>query len=330
MVVNENILLEVRGLKKSLKYSAAVQEINLKIKALQNTAIIGETGSGKTTLLKMIAGLIQPDAGSIFFKEKKVKGPDDCLIPGHPEIAYLSQHFELFNNYFVHEFLSYNNKYNTEDSASLFSLCKIDHLLLRKTHELSGGERQRVALAKQLLSKPSLLILDEPFSNLDGHNKTIIRNLLDQIHQQLKITCLMVSHDADEILPWADYIYVMDQGNIIQEGTAFEIYHQPISKYCAGLMGMFDLVENSFQYPLFPSLNEIKNKRLFIRPEYLQIEKSENENLFLVDKVFFYGNHSIALVNYCDIKLKCFTRDFIIKKGDYVSLSFSPASLWYF
>lgn len=81
MVVNENILLEVRGLKKSLKYSAAVQEINLKIKALQNTAIIGETGSGKTTLLKMIAGLIQPDAGSILFKEKKVKGPDDCLIP---------------------------------------------------------------------------------------------------------------------------------------------------------------------------------------------------------------------------------------------------------
>ena len=95
--------------------------------------------------MKLISGLEQADGGHVYFQGEKVLGSNEKLIPGHPKIAYLSQHFELFNNYYVHEFLSYNNKYSIEDTAKLFSICKIDHFLNRKTNELSGGEKQRVA-----------------------------------------------------------------------------------------------------------------------------------------------------------------------------------------
>ncbi len=332
MTTVENNLLDVCGLKKTLKYTDAVQDINFNIKPFQKTAVIGETGSGKTTLLKMIAGLIQPDGGEIYFKGSKIKGPDDCLVPGHPEIAFLSQHFELFNNYYVHEFLSYKNEYNKEETNALFSLCKIDHLLHRKTHELSGGERQRIALTKQLLLKPSFLLLDEPFSNLDGINKISIKKLIEDIINHLKITCLMVSHDANEILSWAEKIYVIHKGQIVQDATPVELYHQPNSEYCAGLLGNFDLIENPSKYPLFSNIKSDHplNKKLFIRPDYFHIEKSiESEDSYKVDKVIFNGNYSIVMIDYFDIKINAITNHFDIQNGDFVHVNFKSPVAWF-
>ncbi|HEY6505584.1 MAG TPA: ATP-binding cassette domain-containing protein, partial [Chitinophagaceae bacterium] len=166
--------LKVNDTSRQEKEIFSVKNVSFSQRSFEKIAIAGETGSGKTTLLKMIAGLIQPTAGEILFENKKVIGPNDQLIPGHPAIAYLSQHFELLNNYWVHEILEMANKLNENEATGIFRVCQVEHLLNRRTNQLSGGEKQRIALARLLITSPRLLLLDEPFSNLDIIHKNTI------------------------------------------------------------------------------------------------------------------------------------------------------------
>lgn len=203
----------------------------------EKIGLMGETGSGKTTLLKIIAGLLQPSSGSVLFQEKRVKGPDEVLLPGHPQISYLSQHFELLNNYFIEEILEMHNKISDEDALHLYQLCKIDHLMKRRTNEVSGGERQRISLAKALISSPSLLLLDEPFSNLDGINKKIIHQVLNDIFKEQQFSCIMVSHQPDEILQWANRLVIVKEGKLIQMDETQAIQVNPLNNYVAQIIG---------------------------------------------------------------------------------------------
>ncbi|MFZ9239505.1 MAG: ABC transporter ATP-binding protein [Chitinophagaceae bacterium] len=214
-----------------------LMELNFSMQQGEKIGLMGETGSGKTTLLKIIAGLIQPTSGNVFFQTKRVKGPDEVLLPGHPQIGYLSQHFELLNNYFVHEILDMHAKTTDEDAMHLYHLCKIDHLLKRKTNELSGGERQRIALAKTLISNPSLLLLDEPFSNLDGINKKIIHAVIDELFKEKNLSCIMVSHNPDEILPWADRLMILKAGAMVQLDDPASVQRKPLNPYVADIIG---------------------------------------------------------------------------------------------
>src|SRR5687767_587781 len=265
-------LLTVSGLSKSEKGKFIVKGINFTQQSFQKIAIAGETGSGKTTLLKMIAGLIQPDTGEMLFENKRVVGPYEKLIPGHPGIAYLSQHFELRNNYRVEEELEAVNKLTDQEANELYSICRIEHLLKRKTDQLSGGERQRIVLARLLSAFPKLLLLDEPFSNLDAVHKSIIKSVINDISLKLKVTCIMVSHDALDILSWADRILVMKDGELIQEGTPEHIYQQPVNEYCAGLFGEYNLIHSNHSniFAAIPAIN-LNGKQLLIRPEHFSI-----------------------------------------------------------
>ncbi len=134
-------LLNVSGVSKKEGEDYLLKNINFIQEPFQKLAIAGSTGSGKTTLLKIIAGLIQPDAGEILFEGSRVKGPLERLLPGHHHIAYLSQHFELRNNYRVEELLQMANKLSNADAKLVYQVCRIDHLLKRWADELSGGER---------------------------------------------------------------------------------------------------------------------------------------------------------------------------------------------
>ncbi len=236
-------LLSVDKLSKKIGSSYVVKNISLSVKPSQRIAIAGETGSGKSTLLRMIAGLVQPDAGKILFEGQHVKGPEDMLVPGHPSIAYLSQLFELPKFLRVEQVLDYANTLSDKQALKLFRLCHIQHLLKRKTDELSGGERQRVALARQLLTQSRLLLLDEPYSNLDILHKNTLKKVIDDLIAEVGLTIILVSHDPLDTLSFAEEIFVLQKGKVIQQGTPSTIYKQPENEYVAGLFGSYVLLK---------------------------------------------------------------------------------------
>jgi ABC-type sugar transport system ATPase subunit len=317
------VLLKVSGISKKGKDSFVVKEINFSQQRLQKIAIAGETGSGKTTLLKMIAGLVQPDAGEIIFDNTNVIGPADKLLPGHPGIAYLSQHFELRNNYWVHELLSYANELAADEAATLYRVCQIDHLVDRRTDQLSGGEKQRIALARLLITSPKLLILDEPFSNLDAIHKTTIKSVIQDISEKLSITCILVSHDPADLLSWADHIIIMKDGAIIQEGTPEAIYKQPVNEYCAGLFGNFTVIDSTLAASLFTLPRQTTHtKKALVRPEQILLSSSDPSSLSgTIQQINYFGSYYMLLVSvsHQQLLVKTYQQDFSV--GDAVFLT---------
>ena len=253
----------------------------------QKIAIAGETGSGKTTLMKIIAGLTQAASGEMIFKDEQLRGPDWQLIPGHAGIAYLSQHFELRHNYRMEELLSYTNEMHAIDAEQLYKICRIDHLMKRKSDELSGGEKQRIALARLLVSKPAMLLLDEPYSNLDLIHKKILKETIDDISAQLNITCMMASHDPSDILPWADEILLLQNGELVQKGSPEDIYRKPVNEYVAGLFGQY---------------NYIPAKNVFLRPEDVLISKAPTDMEGKVVSCSFYGKYYSLIVDIKEVR----------------------------
>ena len=288
------VLLKVSEIRKLEGDNPVLQNINFTQQYLQKIAIAGASGSGKSTLLKIIAGLIQADAGEVLFDNKSVKGPYEKLIPGHPEIAYLSQHFELRNNYRVEEILAYANTLLPSQATTLYDVCRIGHLLKRRTDALSGGEKQRIALARLLTASPKLLLLDEPFSNLDLIHKNILKSVIRDISETLHITCTLVSHDPGDTLPWADEIFIMKEGQIIQKGSPEAIYRFPVNAYAAELFGTCNVIRDAQVKALLGMRgSQINNKELSIRPEVLKIGNNNEPDALKgkVNAVYFCGSY---------------------------------------
>ena len=324
-------LLKVADISKQEKGKITVNNIHFTQHSFQKLAIAGETGSGKTTLLKMIAGLVQPDAGEIQFENKRVVGPYEKLLPGHPGIAYLSQHFELRNNYRVEEELEAVNKLSEKEANDLYCICRIEHLLKRRTDELSGGERQRIVLARLLTTSPKLLLLDEPFSNLDAVHKNIIKTVINDISEKLEVTCILVSHDALDILSWADKILVMKNGQMIQQGTPEQIYKQPVNEYCAGLFGEYNLINsnNASFLTTIPGIST-NGKQLLIRPEHFYITTTNSNALSgTIQNILFWGSYYTidVLIGQQLIRVKTNNDRFAVR--DTICLSLSSDNIWW-
>nr|WP_294996720.1 ABC transporter ATP-binding protein [uncultured Sediminibacterium sp.] len=316
-------LLVVEGISKTQSGNLILHPVSFRLVAGKKLAIVGETGSGKSTLLKMIGGHIAPDSGKILFNGERVWSPPVTLLPGHNGIAYLSQDFELRNNYKVHELLSYKNLLTPESAAQLYQVCKVSHLMNRKNDELSGGERQRVALAKLLVGVPQLLLLDEPFSNLDLPQKKNINAVIHAISEQLKITCIMVSHDPVDTLSWADEIMVLKDGVLMQHDTPQQIYLQPANEYVAGLFGPYNLIKmNHHNFHLKWELNN-KTVNRFIRPEQLLLSDThENAVDCVVTHVLFCGAYWSVTASNGEQSLIIHTDKSGIQKGDLVWIAY--------
>lgn len=297
--------------------------ISFTLPAAGRLAIAGETGSGKTTLLKIIAGLVQPAEGTVFIDDEKVLGPDEKLIPGHPRIGYLSQHFELRNNYRVEEELESKNLLDEEEANLIYHLCQINHLLKRKTTELSGGERQRIVLARLLTTKPSLLLLDEPFSNLDRPHKQTIKQILDDVHSRLGISCITVSHDAADLLPWAGEMLILKEGKLVQSGSTYELYNQPVNEYCAALLGDYNMLPAALAVQLLAGSNiRFKKNELIVRPEHLTITNKGLACTIISEA--FYGSHYILTTQHQQHILKVYSKEHKTAIGDTIFLTATP------
>lgn len=321
------LTLDGIGKRKDDKY--ILQGISFKQEPFQHIAIAGETGSGKSTLLKIVAGLVQPDEGLALLNGEKIKGPDDQLVPGHKGVAYLSQHFELRNNYWVHEILSYANRLSREEAEKVYRICRIDHLLGRRTHELSGGEKQRIATARLLINDPVLLLLDEPFSNLDLIHRSMMKTVIEDITEHLKITTMLVSHEPADILPWASQLMLLREGRVVQMGSPKDVYRCPVDQYCAGLLGAYNLLTAREAERLLAAERQMFNDRpVMIRPEDLYVADGGVE--MTVVRYEFIGAHHVYHMDWSGKRMMMTMIADSFTVGEVVQVGAAVSSFWPF
>ena len=294
----------------------------------QKLALAGESGTGKSTLLQLIAGLIQPSGGEIIANGRRVRGPAEVLIPGHPGVAYLSQKSELPQHLRVEQVLRYASQRPAAEAQTLYELCCIDHLLPRRTDQLSGGEQQRVALARLLLGAPRLLLLDEPFSNLDRGHKRVMQQVIDAVGERLGITCLLVSHDAADTLPWADEILVLHRGRIVQQGPPMRLYRQPVSAYVAGLFGDYTLVRGADRSALRPGVPAPKGTALLVRPEDFRLATNAAGVAGTVRAVRYFGSYEEVEIALPKNIIRARHSSSTFKIGDAVFVSLAAGGGW--
>ncbi|MBF9220361.1 ABC transporter ATP-binding protein [Hymenobacter ruricola] len=325
-------LLTVTNISLLEQGNQVLQSLSFQLPAHRRLALAGASGTGKSTLLQIIAGLIQPSTGEVRVNGDRVRGPAETLVPGHPGVAYLSQKSELPQFLRVEQVLRYANQQPLADAQALFALCRIDHLLARRTDHLSGGEQQRVALARLLLSAPRLLLLDEPFSNLDRVHKRLLQGIIEELSTRLGITCLLVSHDAADTLPWADEILVLQRGRIIQQAPPHIIYHQPVNEYTASLFGDYNAVRGAARQGLggpgaqFPGSGAV----LLVRPEDVVLStKSRGGLAGVVRAVRFYGSHCEVEVAVPGQAVRVRQPTATVAPGAAVRLSVAKGSGWF-
>ena len=223
----------------------AVRDVTFTAPAGAITALLGPSGSGKSTVLRMIAGLEEPNAGKIFM------GDEELTVKSVQErqVGFVFQHYALFRHMSVRDNVAFGlrvrkeTKQTREDRVEeLLDLVQLTPFAERYPDQLSGGQRQRVALARALAPQPQVLLLDEPFGALDAKVRQDLRRWLDELHRELGVTSLLVTHDQEEALELANQIVVMHEGKVEQVGSPGEIYDEPATPFVAGFVGTSNLL----------------------------------------------------------------------------------------
>ena len=238
----------VEGLDKRFGSFNAVRNVSFQAVDGEITALLGPSGSGKSTVLRMIAGLERPDTGRVW-----VQGEEQTWkTPQERRLGFVFQHYALFRHLTVRENvafgLSVRRAPREEQRArvdELLELVGLAGFTGRYPDQLSGGQRQRVALARALAPRPRVLLLDEPFGALDARVRLELRRWLDELHRELGVTSLLVTHDQDEALELANQVIVMHQGEVEQAGTPDDIYNRPGTPFVAGFVGASNVLRGS-------------------------------------------------------------------------------------
>ncbi|WP_224485450.1 ABC transporter ATP-binding protein [Robertkochia aurantiaca] len=235
-------MLQVSKLSFSYTDKAVLTHINLDLQPGEYLSIIGESGSGKSTLLKLIYGLLNPDSGSISWKDQKLLGPLYNLVPGEDFIKYQAQDYDLMPSLTAGEnvgkYLSnFYPRKKQKRIRELLELVDMSEFADRKPPELSGGQQQRIALARVLAKPPELLLLDEPFSNIDNFRKNNLRRNVFSYLKDHKIACIVATHDNQDSLSFADKTMVLRKGKTMAADSPLNLYKNPPNKYTARLFG---------------------------------------------------------------------------------------------
>ena len=283
-------MLDIQNISFTYTDKPVIKDVSFTIEKGQNIAIIGESGCGKSTLLKLMYGLYNLDEGKIFYNEKPILGPKYNLIPGMPYMKYLAQDFDLSPFETVAEnvgkFLS-NGFANMKKLRvqELLEMVEMESFSNVKAKFLSGGQQQRVALVRVLALEPEVILLDEPFSQIDAFRKNALRRNLFKYLKQKGITCIIATHDSTDALSFADEAIVMRNGELIVKDNPIKIYEDPESKYVASLFGEVNEVPTH----LLLSYDDETHKTLVYPHQFKMV--GESRLPVKIRRTYFRGNH---------------------------------------
>lgn len=298
--------LQIDHISKSFGHHPILWDLSLAISKGKITALTGESGSGKTTLLRIIAGLENPDQGTIRLGDEEVTH----LPPNKRKIGFVFQNLALFPHMRVQENIGFAIQKSKAEKqrqiAELLKLTGLEGLEARYPHELSGGQQQRVALARALATEPEVLLMDEPFSNLDEALKTRVRFEIKAIIKKLEITTVLVTHHATDAFMIADEVVILQDGVILQKGSPSEIYQQPKSQYVSDFFGSSVIlagtstsegIQTPFGLITLHAPSTEKPFQVFIRPENITLHTKSGNLAGVVKEKTFKGPHEILMIS---------------------------------
>jgi iron(III) transport system ATP-binding protein len=273
----------IHGVSKRFGAVQAVSDAQLCVERGELVALLGPSGCGKTTLLRLVAGFEQPDAGEVRLGDRIVAGPSTWVSPERRRVGLVFQDYALFSHLTVSENIGFGipRRGRRQRVTELLGLTGLAELGDRYPYELSGGQQQRVAVARALAPRPDVILLDEPWSNIDPLLRASMRDELSQILRAAEATVLLVTHDREEAFSLADRVALMSAGSIAQAGTPEEVYRTPASRWSAAFSGPGNFLPGRLQDGLvetllgrFPAANSMDTTSVdaLIRPELLELE----------------------------------------------------------
>jgi len=366
--MTKKIDVELRNIQKRFGDNTVVENFNLQIEQGQCVSFLGPSGCGKTTTLNMIAGFLEPSQGEIWVKGKLMNG-----VPSNKrDLGMVFQTYSLFPHMTVEENVAYGlklrkvpSKQVKERVSKILQVVKLPHLADRLPKQLSGGQRQRIAIARAMVTEPSVLLLDEPLSNLDAKLREELREEIKRLQQVMGVTTIFVTHDQEEAMYLSDQIVVLDHGKVEQIGTPWEIYNQPASEFVHQFIGKSNRIAgvvqetkpDEIELMTESGIRIIAQQRqfayssgqavsIYIRPEKLKImptdtQKREsqqcsdaNSMLAVVQYTSFLGSFTECIVeangNLLNIRLDSTDPDMLLEAGSMVKLSWNQKDVYVF
>lgn len=333
-------MLEIKNISKKYEGQeiAAVHNVSFTVKEGEFFTLTGESGSGKSTLLRLIKGLEDATEGEIIFDGNLVKGPSKKLIAGEEGIELAHQAYNLFPRHTVYENIQYvirqlSNEEQENKINELLSIFRLQEYKDKIPSTLSGGQQQRVAIAKALAASPRLLLLDEPFSNLDMILRAEIKTELADYIKQTKAAVIFVTHESGDALSLSDTIAVMKEGTIVQIGAPEKIYTNPVSPYVASYFGNANIVKVKDLEKLNISATKEVAADAKVCIRYEDVQLCEESNAMLYAKVIrkdYLGTCYRLEVRFERLRLWLYTNSLSIKKGDVVPLKINAEKVHLF
>ena len=302
------------GLRRSFGDTLAVDNVDLRVPRASLTALLGPSGCGKTTVLRMIAGLLDPDAGEIAIDGRTVTGPSVAVPPEHRNVGMVFQDYALFPHLTVRQNVAFGlrslprrrRRGRVDEVLDLVGMCPLSQ---RLPTALSGGQQQRVALARALAPEPDLILMDEPFSNLDAALRATVREDVRAILREADQTAVFVTHDQEEALSLADRVAVMSHGCVHQIADPQTLYTEPATRFVAEFVGEADVLpgRRAGRYLVDTPIGRLPTSRpltadevsVMIRPESLRLRPAADGS-GVVSAISYFGHDQLVLVDLPD------------------------------
>ncbi len=301
-----DLMVKISNVSRNYGPVRAVRDLDLSLRRGGIMALLGPSGCGKTTTLRLLAGFETPESGEIEIGGRSVAGPGVNVPPEKRGVGMVFQDYALFPHLTVRGNVAYglkNGKRRSGRIEEVLALAHLDNLGNRMPHELSGGQQQRVALARALAPGPDVVLLDEPFSNLDAELRAAVREEVREILRRAGATAVLVTHDQEEALSLADRVAILWQGRLVQVATPNELYRQPATVEVAAFIGDADLLPGEAtggfvgcelgRLPVCPPTHG--QVRVLIRPEAVQLCADPNGSAQVVAREF-YGHDQVVVV----------------------------------